>query len=161
MGSLSTTTIDGYKYFLIIEDDFIRCTWVYLLKHKSETQSLFPKFATMVSTQFDCKIKTIRSDNRTDFFLKAFFHSNGILHQLSCVDTPQQNGIAKRKHQHILNVAKALKFQSKLPLCFWDDCILIAVHLINRIPFKALGNKSPYELLFNSTPSYNHLRNFG
>ena len=161
LGPFSVNTIDGYKYFLTIVDDFTRCTWVCLLKHKSETQFLFPKFASMVSTQFDSKIKTIRSDNGTEFFLKQFFHSNGILHQLSCVDTPQQNGIAKRKHQHILNVARALKFESYIPLCFWGDCILTTAHLINRIPSKALGNKSPYEMLFNSSPSYHHLRTFG
>ena len=91
LGPFSVNTIDGYKYFLTIVDDYTRCTWVYLLKHKSKTQFLFPKFASMVSTQFDSKIKTIRSDNGTKFFLKQFFHSNGILHQLSCVDTPQQN----------------------------------------------------------------------
>ena len=42
----------------------------------------------MVHTQFDSKIKTIRTDNGTEFYLKYFFRSNGILHQLSCVDTP-------------------------------------------------------------------------
>ena len=133
--------VNGFKYFLTVVDDFARCTWVYLLKHKYEIQIFLPQFATVVNTQFNSKIKTIRSDNGTEFYLKYFFHSNGILHQLSCVDTPQQNAVVKRKHQHILNVAKALKFQSKVPLCFWDDCILIAVHLINRIPSKSFGYK--------------------
>ena len=124
-------------------DDFSRCTWVYLLKNKSDTQFLLPNFVNMVHTQFNATIKTIRSDNGTEFYLKEFFHSNGILHQLSCVDTPQQNAIVKRKHQHILNVVRALKFQSKVPLCLWGDCIFTVVYLMNRIPSKSLGNKSP------------------
>ena len=46
-------------------------------------------------------------------------------------------------------------------MCFWGDCILIAIHLINRVPSKSLGNKTPYEMLFHSPPSYTYLRCFG
>ena len=115
-GPFATCIVEGYKYFLIIVDDFSRCTWAYLLKLKLDTQFLIPNFVNMVKTQFNRTIKTIRSDNGTKFYLKDFFHSNGILQQLSYVDTPQQNAIVERKHQHILNVARALKFQSKVPL---------------------------------------------
>ena len=86
-GPFATSTIDGFRFFLTI-DDFTRCTWVYLLKHKSEIQLYLPQFASMVNTQFNCKIKSIRSDNDTKFYLKDFFQSHGILHQLTCVDTP-------------------------------------------------------------------------
>ena len=134
---------------------------MYLLKNKSDTQFLIPEFANMVHTQFDTKIKSIRSDHGTKFYLKQFFHSTRILNQLSCVDTPQQNAIVERKHQHILNVARALMFQSKISLSLWGDCILTTMYLINRTPSKILGNKSPYEVLFHTPPSYDHLRCFG
>ena len=82
-GPFFKTTNEGYKYFLTIVDDLSICTWVYLPKHKLETGSLIPQFAVMVETQFGKKLKYIRSDNGSEFYLKDLFKSNGILHQLS------------------------------------------------------------------------------
>ena len=57
----------------------------------------------MVETQFNTKVKSIRSNNGPEFNLTSFFQSKGIFHQKSCVETPQQNGVVERKHQHIMN----------------------------------------------------------
>ena len=60
-----------------------------------------------------------------------------------------------------MNVARALRFQANLPIYFWGESVLNAAHLINRTPTPLLQNKSPYEILFNTSPSYNTIRTFG
>ena len=160
-GLFFAPSLNGFKYFLIIVDDCSRCTWVYLIKLKSDTQSILHSFFTFVETQFQTKIKSLRSENGLEFSMSQFFTDKGVLHQLSCVDTPQQNSMVERKHRHILSVARALHFQANLPLKFRGDCVLTAIYLINRLPSPLLHNKSPYEVLLGSIPSYSHLRVLG
>ncbi|MCH80679.1 peptide transporter PTR2, partial [Trifolium medium] len=101
------------------------------------------------------------TDNGPEFFLTDFFAKTGILHQKSCVETPQQNARVERKHQHILNVARALLFQSHLPKQFWSYAVMHAVFLINRISTPILNNKSPYFCLLNKSPDLANLKCFG
>lgn len=68
---------------------------------------------------------------------------NGILRQSFCVDTPSQNGVAKRKNRHLLETTRALLFQTKVPKKFWADAILTACFLINRMPSSVLDGDSP------------------
>ncbi|XP_072077825.1 uncharacterized protein [Arachis hypogaea] len=96
-----------------------------------------------------------------EFKMNSFYNSKGILHQTSCVETPQQNGIVERKHQHILNVARALLFHSHVPKCFWHYAVQHSVHLINRLPSTYLQHKTPYEALFNAKPDLTSLKVFG
>lgn len=105
---------EGFKYFLTIVDDFSRAVWVYLLKSKTEVGHYITNFIKLIFTQFNKKVKIIRSDNGTEFVnnqLSSLFNDLGMIHQTSCAYTPQQNGIAERKHRHLLNVARSLMFQ--------------------------------------------------
>lgn len=121
----------------------------------------FLSFLQYVKTQYSKTIKAIRSDNAPELAFTSLLQTHGIVHFFSCPYTPQQNSVVERKHQHILNVARALLFQSNVPLHYWGECIQTAVYLINRTPSPLLQNKSPYELLTNKQPSYDHLRVFG
>lgn len=89
--------------------------------------------------------------------MKSYFSANGILHQTSCVGTPQQNDRAERKHRHILIMAMALLFQSNLPKKFWGESVLTASYLINRTPTPLFQSRTPYELLYGSPPPYSKL----
>ena len=131
-GPYRTRASSGVVYFLTIVDDHSRAVWTYLMLEKSEVRTILTNFCSMASTQFSKTVKTVRSDNGIEFMcLARFFRENGIIHQTSCVETPQQNGRVERKHQHILNVARAILFQGSLPVRFWGEAIMTATHLIN------------------------------
>ena len=133
-GPSNISNISGFRWFVSFIDDCTRVTWIYLLKQKSDVSSIFPRFHNMIQTQFGVQIKRFRSDNAKDFFnqsLSTFFEKQGILHESSCVNTPQQKGVAERKNSHLLAVTRALLFQTNVPKHFWGEAVLTATHLIN------------------------------
>jgi len=113
-GPFSLTFVHGHRFFLIIVVDHTRHTWIYLMKSKSETRSLFLNFIIYVKNQFHYAVKIIRTDNGKEFEYDELYDKFGILHQRTCIETPQQNSVVERKHQHILNVTHSLMFQSGL-----------------------------------------------
>lgn len=82
------------------------------------------------------------------------------MHQTSVVGRPQQNGRVERKHRHLLEVARALKFHAQLPSKLWSDCLLTATFLINLMPTSILNWKSPSEILLSIPPDYSKVKVF-
>nr|GEW18301.1 LTR retrotransposon like protein [Tanacetum cinerariifolium] len=138
-------------------------TWTYLMVYKSDAFEVIKVFFKFLELQFDTKVKCIRSDNALKFVkgpCVVYLANQGIEHQTTCVDRPQQNGMVERKHMHILEAARALRFQASMPLKFWGDCVTTATYLINRISSSVLNNKTPYEKLLNKVPDYSNFRVF-
>ncbi|XP_019225588.1 PREDICTED: uncharacterized protein LOC109207161 [Nicotiana attenuata] len=138
-------------------DDFSRSTWTHLLSCKSNTFHAIKGFLSLIENQFDTSVKIIRSDNDLEFVNNenmTFFQEKGIIHQKTCPYTPQQNGVVERKHKYLLETARALLYQSKLPIKYWGECTLTATFIINELPSNVLNNKSPFELLYNKKPNF-------
>lgn len=117
-----------------------------------------------METQFDSKIKEFQSDGGGEFVnnqMKQFLQENGIVHRISCPHTPEQNGLAERRHKHFTELGLSMMFQCHLPLNLWVEAFATASYISNLLPSSALNNRSPYEMLFKEKPSYRALRVFG
>lgn len=87
-----TESFSGARYFLTIVDDCSRGVWIYLLKDKTEAPTHLMNFLSMVTRKFQTHVQTVQSDNWSEFLcLTKHFLRNGIVHETSCVGTPQQN----------------------------------------------------------------------
>ncbi|RVX12670.1 Retrovirus-related Pol polyprotein from transposon TNT 1-94 [Vitis vinifera] len=87
------------------EEEKKKMTWLYLMKTKDEVNLLFQKFHKMIETQYNAKVRVLRSDNGGEYQssdLQKYLEGHGIIHQTTCSNTPQQNGVVERKNRHLL-----------------------------------------------------------
>ena len=66
-GPLSSTVRGGYQYFITFTDDFSRYSYVYLMKHESESFKMFKIFKNEVKNQLCKNIKALRSDRGGEY----------------------------------------------------------------------------------------------
>ena len=110
------------------------------------------------------KIKTLRSDNGGEYTSKEFeddLKKNGIRHEHSVPKTPEQNGVAERMNQTLVETVRAMLSDSKLPKKFLAEALSTASYVRNRSPTTAVKAMTPYEVWKGYKPNVNHLRIFG
>ncbi|WJZ86543.1 hypothetical protein VitviT2T_005990 [Vitis vinifera] len=89
----------------------------------------------MIETQYNAKVRVLRSDNGGEYQssdLQKYLEEHGIIHQTTCSNTPQQNGVAERKNWHLLEVVHASLIVAKIPISYWGEAITSATYFINR-----------------------------
>ncbi|GKA55022.1 putative ribonuclease H-like domain-containing protein [Tanacetum coccineum] len=114
------------KYCLVVTDDYSRFSWVFFLTTKDETSEILKFFIKEVENLVDKKVKIIRSDNGTEFKNKVmddFCREKGIKREYSVARTPQQNGVAERKNRTLIEAARTMLADSKLPTTFWAETV--------------------------------------
>ena len=107
-------------------------------------------FQKLVENQLNSKIKLFRSDGGGEFSSTVFhdhLRLHGIRHQASCPATPEQNGVAERKHRHIVELGLALLFEAFMPRSYWVEAFTTVNFLINRLSSASLQMHSLYFLM--------------
>lgn len=119
-GPSSHISLEGYLYYVFFVDDYTKYTWIYPLKLKSEAKNVFLQFNTYVERQFDTKIKCFQTDWGGEYRqLLPMLQSLGIVFRHPCHHTHQQQGMAERKHRHIVEIGLTLLAQISMDLKFW------------------------------------------
>ncbi|GJS95525.1 ribonuclease H-like domain-containing protein [Tanacetum coccineum] len=75
--------------------------------------------------------------------------------------TPQQNGVAERKNRTLIEAARTMLADSKLPTTFWAEAVNTACYVQNRVLVTKPHNKTPYELFLGRKPDLGFMRPFG
>nr|GEY53006.1 putative ribonuclease H-like domain-containing protein [Tanacetum cinerariifolium] len=128
-GPTFVKSLNKKSYCLVVTDDYSRFTWVFFLATKDETSPILKTFITGIENQLSLKVKIIISDNGTEFKnqdLNQFCRMKGIKREFSVPRTPQQNGIAKRKNRTLIEAARTMLADSRLPNPFWAEAVNIA-----------------------------------
>ncbi|EOY13053.1 Uncharacterized protein TCM_031572 [Theobroma cacao] len=115
--------------------------WIYFLKFKSDALKVFAKFKALVENQMSLTIKKLRSDNGAEYTaneFEAYLSKLGIMHQLTVPYSPQQNGVLERKNRTLMEMARCLLFEKKLPKFLLVEVVNTANYLLNLSPIKAL-----------------------
>ncbi|KAJ9543955.1 hypothetical protein OSB04_023662 [Centaurea solstitialis] len=163
-GPTNVMSIGKKSYCLVIIDDYSRFTWVFFLRTKDETSGLIKPFVKRVENQLNLRVKVIRSDNGTEFKnadLNSFCEEKGIERQFSAPRTPQQNGVAERRNRTLIEAARTMLADSKLPINFWAEAVNTACYVQNRVHVVKSKGKTPYELFKNKKPFIGFFVPFG
>lgn len=117
-GKMSTPSIGGANYFMLLKDDFSRYCYIYFLKNKTTVLDNLMKFYAEVEADGH-KIKRLRSDGGLEFCnesVRRFLLNKGIKHEVSTPRAPEQNGFIERQNRTIIESAKAMLHERQLPL---------------------------------------------
>nr|GFA49310.1 ribonuclease H-like domain-containing protein [Tanacetum cinerariifolium] len=158
------SSISHKWYCLVVTDEFFKFTWTFFLKTKDESSGILRKFITEIENLKDLKVKIIRCDNGGEFQNKEmddFCSQKEIKREFSNARTPQQNGVVERRNRTLIEAARTMLADAKLPVTVWAEAVNTACYVQNRVLVNKSHNKAPYELFNDRSPAIGFLKLFG
>lgn len=173
VGIVNITTPDGCRFYSLLKDDYTEFTNAKLLKKKSDAATHVIEFCEKIKTQTGNPVKVLRTDQGTEYRGERFDkwkQDSGVIHQLTCRYTPQQNGVSERANRTIMEGVRSSLYNGhdnrKSPNTgsnvqeLWGEFLCATVYIRNRI-LTFQTNTTPYEKFFGKKPSVDHLRVLG
>jgi transposase InsO family protein len=143
----------GYKYYVVLLDDYTHYVWTFPIRQKSEVLPIIRSFFSYVQTQFGLSVLALQTDNGKEYdsdAMRAFLALQGMVFRLSCPYTSQQNRKAERVLRTLNDSMRTMLVHSAAPLSFWAEALQTAAYLLNRRPCRATEPTMPHQLLLGA-----------
>ncbi|GJZ48608.1 putative ribonuclease H-like domain-containing protein [Tanacetum coccineum] len=126
-GPTFVSSLMNKKYCLVVTDDYSRFTWVFFLASKDETSGILKSFITEIENLVD----------------KKCIKRNFVARKSS------ENGVAERRNRTLIEAARTMLADFKLPATFWADAVNTACYVQNRLlTYKTLNDFVGTEKVF-------------
>ncbi|CAI5469348.1 unnamed protein product [Closterium sp. Yama58-4] len=155
---------DGSLYFLLLKDRKSRYMWVRPVAKKSDAVLEFQKWLVLVERQTKRSVLQLRSDRGGEFLGKAFtafVDGKGIVHDLTCPYTPQQNDMAEREMRPVVESVRTMLLHMGVQHHWWHLALRQAVWVRNCLERSATPGTTPYQLLTGTKPDLSLARMWG
>ncbi|CAI5489804.1 unnamed protein product [Closterium sp. Naga37s-1] len=147
---------DGSLYFLLLQDRKTRYVWVRQVAKKSDVLLEFKKWLVWVERQTKKSVLMLRSNRGGEFLRKKFtdfVDDKGIVHNLACPYTPQQNGMAEWEMRTVVETVRTMLLHIGVQHHWWHLALRQAVWVRNCVERSTLPpGTTPYQLLTGQKP---------
>ena len=155
-------SIDGKEYGLVIHADFAKVQAAIPIKLKCDAVTHIRAFVNRLETQSGIKVKVIRSDLGTEFFMDEYATKRtGIIHQTTPGYTPELNGVAKRAVGILKTKAAILTIATLLCNAYWSYAFKYAAVILNKTMESGIEGKSAWEVITGRKANVEGIREYG
>ncbi|QRV96994.1 Pol polyprotein/retrotransposon [Ceratobasidium sp. AG-Ba] len=158
-------SIGGVRYVLLFVDDYTRMAWVCLLKTKDQVFEAFRRLRAHLELSSGHRVKTLRTDGGGEYgstAMENYLADAGILHQTTCPNLSQQNGVAERLFRTLFDRVRCMLAEAGMAWGWWAEAMRTAVYIYNRVPHSRLANSSsPLSVWLGKPIDVRNIRIFG
>ncbi|GJY97976.1 ribonuclease H-like domain-containing protein, partial [Tanacetum coccineum] len=133
------------------------------VSHLHAVKRIF-RYLKGIENLIDLRVKVIRYDNGAEFkkrVMNQFCEMKGIKREFSVARTSQQNGVVEKKNRTLIEAARTMLADSKLPTTFWAEVVNTTCYVQNKVLVIKPHDKTPYELFLGRKPTLSFMRPFG
>ena len=173
-GPIAVPSIRGNVFVYGIIEYKSKHVWLFCRKNKKVSSCiesfLVDEIVRLRASNPELGIITFVMDNgeSKSTIIEHMMLSYNIVQQYTTYNTPEYNALIERFWRTIVEMATAILLDSELPDTYWEDALLCALYIYNRIPpVRKPTNEdevwmSPREIFYkNGPPTFGHLLLFG